>query len=428
MNDSVNNPSERLLHASWDLMQAARKGGVGAIIEKAGEIFDCPVLFVDDCFRLIASCPAGPTEDEKWNRILAERSLDLHLIWNILEENVQNAESFYKPFYSNTGLCREHPLIMGELLFEKTVYGHILICLGEIPLQEDDLDLVSSLIYILELNLNRREENIDHWHKSMSTRLQDLLTLDTPEHLIDLAVDTLGSSLSSRFAVLVTPFGSRASQQAFAHLAVVRLQEKFRNVVSLIFDNGIVTLFGGVKYSAAAPILRPDNNYLADQLFSYFEQYNMKSGLSNSFQDLRYTRLYYHQALFAAQLSTSMNAKGRAIFMDQMPLPLFSALLKTEPGRVFIHPVIFQIRSYDKKHSTVYEHTLRIYELSMRNKDEAASRLNIHKNTLQYRLNRIMDLFDLPLDDTWTSLNLLCTSLMLQIDESLGDRNTAPHR
>ena len=44
MNDSVNNPSERLLHASWDLMQAARKGGVGAIIEKAGEIFDCPVL------------------------------------------------------------------------------------------------------------------------------------------------------------------------------------------------------------------------------------------------------------------------------------------------------------------------------------------------------------------------------------------------
>ena len=112
--------------------------------------------------------------------------------------------------------------------------------------------------------------------------------------------------------------------------------------------------------------------------------------------------------------------------MDQMPLPLFFALLKAEPGRIFIHPVVYQIRAYDKKHSTEYENTLRVYELSMRNKDEAAARLNIHKNTLQYRLNRIMDLFDLPLNDTWTSLNLLCSSLLLDVDNSLGERRP-PH-
>lgn len=426
MNRKEKQPSQRLLHAGWELMQASRKGGISEIINTASEIFQCPVLFADDCFRLIASCPDHPGENEILNKILNDRSLDINLMWKILNENVSNDQNFYEPFYTNSGLSENHPLIMGELISEQTVYGHILICLGDRPFQDDDLELVSDLIYILEMNLNRHEANIDHWHKTMSTRLQDLLILDTPRHLIDLAIDTIGSSLNSRFAVMVTPFGNMASQKAFAHLAVIRLQQTWRNVISLIFDNSIVTLFGGVRYSVSAPILRPDNNYLAGQLFTYFEQYNMKSGLSNSFQDLRFTRLYYHQALLAAQLANSMNMEQPAVFMDQMPLPLFAALLKTEPGRVFIHPVIFQIRTYDKTHGTVYEQTLRAYELSMRNKEEAAARLNIHKNTLLYRLNRIMDLFDLPLDDTWTSLNLLCTSLMLEIDETLGDRKP-PH-
>ena len=87
---------------------------------------------------------------------------------------------------------------------------------------------------------------------------------------------------------------------------------------------------------------------------NFYEPFYAKCGLSNSFQDLRFTRMFYHQALYAAE------------------------------------------------------------------------KLSIHKNTLGYRLSRIMDIFDLPLEDCRTSLNLLCTALMLEIDNSLGDRKP-PH-
>ena len=207
---------------------------------------------------------------------------------------------------------------------------------------------------------------------------------------------------------------------------MLRLQQTYQNIVTLIYENAIVTLFGGVKYTTEHPILRPDNNFLAGKLFQFFEKYNMKCGLSNSFQDLRFTRMFYHQALYAAELAVSQNPEWPAVFMDQMPLPLFFSLLKYEPGRVFLHPVIFQIRSYDRKHGTEYEKTLRTYELCMKNREEAAEKLSIHKNTLGYRLSRIMDIFDLPLEDSRTSLNLLCTALMLEIDNSLGDRKP-PH-
>ena len=50
------NPTDRLLHGNWNLLHAARKGGIGAIIDAAGEIFDCPVIFVDTDFRLRSCC------------------------------------------------------------------------------------------------------------------------------------------------------------------------------------------------------------------------------------------------------------------------------------------------------------------------------------------------------------------------------------
>lgn len=419
-------PSERLLQANWMFVQALQKGGLGALINTAGEFFHCPVILVDQDFRLLAWCSGTVEENHFYQQLVENRALDVNIMLKILQENVSNVHNFYEPFYANSGVCRNTPIIMGELIYKKNVYGHLLVCLGEIHLQSDDLMLVKQLLSLIAMTFCQKEEHMEHWDKAMSTRLQDLLVLDTPQHLIDLAVDTLNRNLSGRFAIIVTPFGKQADQQAFAHLAVLRLQQTYQNVVSMIYENSIVTLFGGVKYSKEHPILRPDNNYLAGKLFQYFKRYNMKCGLSNSFSDLRFTRLFYHQALYAAELAVEHNQDEPAVFMEQMPLPLFFSLLKAEPGRVFLHPVIFQIRTYDKKHGTEYEKTLRTYELSMQNKDEAADKLGIHKNTLIYRLGRIMDIFDLPLNDTWTSLNLLCTSLMLEIDDSLGNRKT-PH-
>lgn len=75
--------------------------------------------------------------------------------------------NFYEPFYAKDGLCSEHPVLMGEVLYHQTVYGHVLVCLDQHPLQEDDLEMVSLLISILEMSLNKREENMDHWNRAM---------------------------------------------------------------------------------------------------------------------------------------------------------------------------------------------------------------------------------------------------------------------
>lgn len=303
-------PSERLLRANWNFIQAIQKGGIGALIDTVGEFFHCPVILVDKDFRLLAWHSGNISENHFYQHLVQNRCLDVNIMLKILQENVSNVHNFYEPFYANSGTCRETPIIMGELVRQNTVYGHLIVCLGDNHLQSDDLLLVKQLLSLIDMTLYQKEDNMDHWNKAMATRLQDLLILDTPQHLID--------------------------------LAVLRLQQTYQNIVSMIYENSIVTLFGGVKYSKEHPILKPDNNYLAGKLFQYFKRYNMKSGLSNSFSDLRFTRLFYHQALYAAELSVEKNQTAPAVFMEQMPLPLFFSLLKIEPGMYFFILLYFK--------------------------------------------------------------------------------------
>ena len=158
-----------------------------------------------------------------------------------------------------------------------------------------------------------------------------------------------------------------------------------------------------------------------ERLFRFFQAYDLKPGLSSSFQDLLQLRQHYRQALLSARLANSLDLGRPAVFIDLMPLPLFSAALEAEPNRTFLHPVMPRIRAYDREHGTEYEKTLRTYALCMRAREETAARLNIHKNTLKYRLERIVELFDLPVEDSWTALNLLCSALLLELRPELGE-------
>lgn len=105
------NPTDRLLHGNWSLLHAARKGGIGAIIDVAGEIFDCPVIFVDTDFRLLACCPTRASEYAFWNRLQQERCLDVRLMMQILNENVSNVRNFYEPFMQRTVCAVNTPFL-----------------------------------------------------------------------------------------------------------------------------------------------------------------------------------------------------------------------------------------------------------------------------------------------------------------------------
>jgi DNA-binding PucR family transcriptional regulator len=71
------------------------------------------------------------------------------------------------------------------------------------------------------------------------------------------------------------------------------------------------------------------------------------------------------------------------------------------------------IRAHDQLHGTEYAESLLTYLSSFGDAVRAAEQLNVHENTMRYRIRRIETMFDLSLDDgdeilaTWLQLRLL---------------------
>lgn len=72
----------------------------------------------------------------------------------------------------------------------------------------------------------------------------------------------------------------------------------------------------------------------------------------------------------------------------------------------FCRPEIREMEEYDRKYGTALKESVETYLESGRNVQRAAGKMNIHKNTLRYRLERAQSLFDLDLTDENTCFNL----------------------
>lgn len=417
-----NTPSERLLQANWELSAAMERGGLRSIMETAGRIFSCPLILVDEHFRIIDSCPKDPEAIPELRCMVRNCCLNERVIWQVLKEHTSGDSDFYEPFYTREGICSGEPLILGEVVQKDTVRGHLMVCLGKRSCSPEDLRLASLVIRFISLQLSLSTSVRDLWGSSMSQRLQELLTSGTPEHVARAAAQAISAGIPGRYAMLVAPADHRAAQQAAASSMITELQQRYRKAIFLYHAHAFVVLMGEVRYSPTEPVLRPENNRVCRELFEFFEAQGLRPGLSTSFRNLLQLRDHYHQALVSARLARDIRFPERSVFLDLMPYPVFGTLLKARLGYAFIHPVIFQIRDHDRQFGTEYEKTLCTYLLQLKDKDRAAAALHIHKNTLQYRLTRIQELFSVPMENTQAMLNLLCSAQLLSLDPSLGDR------
>ncbi|HHX23835.1 MAG TPA: hypothetical protein GX723_07495 [Thermoanaerobacterales bacterium] len=74
------------------------------------------------------------------------------------------------------------------------------------------------------------------------------------------------------------------------------------------------------------------------------------------------------------------------------------------------------MKQYDVKHNTDYVTTLREYILSFKDLSLTADKLNIHRNSLKYRLQKITDISNINFSDQLLCAQLLCNFYMIDED------------
>lgn len=389
--------------------EATLAGGVENILKTANQIFKSPVLFTNENYRLICQVPAKPIGEPIWDNLFEKKTLSPEIIWHFQDVFLNNQLNNYKPIYADWGPVEAFPRIFGEVVADNKILGHVAVFLGDRPLEDGDLEITEIFISALNIEIGRKRNGQDSYLPSSSIYLMDLLDRDTPFEGRGLAIQKLKKKIAGDFAVMVTPIGIKASQKAFASYAVAELTLRYRNIVSVIYEASIVTLLGEVDTLN----FNPSQSSFFKQIVSFLAEYKMISGISDCFNNLADTFVGYRQAALTAKIAIEKGNTNLGIYNDYAPNQMFSALANMEKPEVFIHPVIDRLRSYDRAHHTEYFQTLKIFSMSMYNKESAASKLSIHRNTLLYRLNRIQDVFNISYEDEKTALHLLSSFLLL---------------
>jgi PucR C-terminal helix-turn-helix domain/GGDEF-like domain len=401
--------AHKIENAYKKVFEAMLDGGINAIIKIANEIFNSPVVFTDDNYRIISQFPHHPIGDPIWDTLIENKILSLETVWEYRTLLSNEKADKFRPFYANWGLATNVPRIMGTLYKDDRIFGHLEILLGTRPFCEDDIELAQLVLNALNIEIRNKLKN-NLWRPSPSVYLQDMLKKDASYQVKNHAEISLHKHISGDYTLLVTPIGTHAAKKSFAASAVTELSIKYHNIISTIYEDSIVILLGEVDSSDFQP---KDNPYIK-QILNFLKDHNLVSGISNCFNNLYDIPIYYKQALLTAKIAIKKNDTTLGSYNDYAPMHMFLTLSEEEDPEAYIHPSLEQIRSYDQTHNTEYFNTLRVYSMTMHNKDSTATRLCIHRNTLLYRLNRIRDLFDVCYENERTSIHLLTSFLLLE--------------
>lgn len=139
------------------------------------------------------------------------------------------------------------------------------------------------------------------------------------------------------------------------------------------------------------------------------------------FGDLNTIAEQYHSAREAAEICKMVFPQSCVINFEEVAgYCLIHQAGKSSDLNRYIHPAYSRLRQYDQAYGTEYAHTLAVY-LQYQEKAEVVKRLNVHRNTLNYRLQKISEMLDIDLNDG--SMRFLLQLSML-IEDYLSAKDT----
>jgi len=169
----------------------------------------------------------------------------------------------------------------------------------------------------------------------------------------------------------------------------------FPQLISIILQNRICILLNGESENSCS---------IPDGFSDLLQRYSFYGGCSLPFIDLHEIHSRYTEAAYTAEQMSPGNLLDEfRNYALPYALEKIRDTIKADP----IHPDVRMLTVYDRKHHTEFAHTLDIYLREERSQSRTAARLNLHRNTLTYRLQRIRELLTCDLDEENVRLHLL---------------------
>ena len=364
--------------------------GIQHVVDKGVELFSNPIFVADRSFKLLAhGAPEGtdaPLYREIAERgyypseyleqaILRDREVHEHIYY---DKSPAIMEDDYAParFMAYRISGRSGPVGFCSLLEDRHPFG------------PDDQALFDTFCKVTACALREAGEPLRAYDRG--SLMAELLDGALQPERIGERTAQFGVKLPGRYCVLAARYVSpQEFKRYFLDFLSEQLQRELPGSFCAAYGDGVTAILPWEREEPALP----------GDMGRFLEVHGLAAGVSNRFEALEDVPRAYRQAVTAVEAARAAGGQVRlAAFRDWGYRRLFALAGEELPLEDLLWPPYLRMRAYDRRYGTAYCETVEVYLECGGRASEAAGRLSIHRNTLDYRVRRARELFGLKLE------------------------------
>lgn len=366
---------------------AARSQSIEPIINLAAAKLGNSLVLLDPNFKILACSTIFPIDDPLWEEYIRLGYCTYEFVSAVQNiEAVKNAAKNSDPVVVT---CYASPLRkLSSKIFIRGIFAGIVLMLEkETPISPAHLKLLPVISAAAGEAISRYAPYLIPDNTVYQKLLYDLLIGAPPE---EIAPQLTGLKFSPHLCALCIRqsryLGQKHVKEVAKHLVRLLPDTRFT-----FHEKGI----GALVPLKEAPGLSADMAGCLEELSA--KEY-VRIGVSNVFFNVEKFSRYYAQAMRALELSARLSPeKTVSLYTDYAFYDLLDATREPEKLGLYCHPALALLSRYDHVNGTDLYHTLETYLACGCSVKDTAEKLYIHRNSLNYRLDRIQSLTQVEL-------------------------------
>ncbi|RFU60676.1 CdaR family transcriptional regulator [Bacillus sp. V59.32b] len=403
------------------------KGVYGDLMEFADRIssaLGCPVTIEDGNHRLLAYSTHEETTDQARISTIIGRRVPEKVINSLWKEGILPALLKYEkpvqvPSIDDVGLGKRAAISIRK---NNEVLGFIWALEASKPFSEEDMEFLKlaakeakNQLLQLQLRKKRKEESYQEFFWQLLTGHYEE-EQELSENLTQFSFD-----IPTVFSVIVFEFPDEINREIERHITyMLTTTQKVKPYFFTTDQNRLILLSGDETRTNFSQSINDFIPYFITQMKSRFDVSGIFGASGGIYKKLSDGTHSYKEALFTLKIKrafpddTAMMTQYQELGIYQtMDLMVTSRYAHTEDVSIQF------LRSYDSKNQTDLLITLQVYLEKDCHPIEAAKKLHIHVNTLNYRLKRIAEISEINLKDPLQKMSLFLRFKIWKYEEFL---------
>ncbi|MEH7067103.1 PucR family transcriptional regulator [Priestia megaterium] len=380
--------------------------------DRISEVLNCPITIEDANHRLLAYSTHDERTDQARIATIIGRRVPEKVINNLWKEGIipkllETNEPVRVKNINEIGLGDRIAISIWK---NEEVLGFIWAVEIEKALGNEEVELLKKAANVLKNKLlqlqirkyKREERSQEFFWKLLTGHIKSRQEISEAFYEAQIKAPSTFSIAIFRFQEDITPEAERQISY------MLKTMHRLKIVLYTIDCNDLILLLSLDAVENPLDEQRDFADYFRGNMYERFDVTQIKASCSSIYSSHDHIEKSYKEALNVLDMKSKFPEETKEIinYQELGIYQFLDVILEKRVQDQFENHSLKKLTDYDLRHNSNLVETLEVFLNNDNNINEAAKELNVHMNTLSYRLKRISEIGDINLKDVNQKMTL----------------------